>query len=806
MKNLLFLFLLPLFALADPGRIELAKAAVDPTSLSLPSALGLEPACSPSMAGTRLYLAQPERNFTAPEKNAVTDLGLSFYGHVPPNAYILEGTEAQIAELREKFSFLYLGEFLPEFKTVCELDDTRFGAASEENPRYVLAAVTRGEFLPAVKRALESEGVEYTVISETVCPALAARLTKAQIDMLAKMGEVASIESYAPPVPLNDAARTFYCANLDDLTMEGYDGSTQTVCLQDSGLDNGDPDNLHPDFKNKNVTGRASTGASSERGGVDNWYDNSGHGTHVAGTMCGTGAASYGQYQGIAPGASLYVLACGASAGLYTGTDADLEMTYEAGCRVMNNSWGNSSNGAYGNVSQRYDTLVWNHKDYTLCFASGNFNTQTDLPTVSTLTAGAASKNGITVGASESYRPDMSPDACPDDGLHQGMFTQSSRGPCADGRIKPDIAAPGTCVVSCNASRERVSERSVYYVSKSGSSMSAPVASGCAAVIRDYLIKNRGLDSPSASLVKAVMLCGARTLYPGQYRLFDEIPPERPNPVEGHGHVNLKESLEPTDGEMLFSERVVSETGQAVTNFFEKHNDADLTVGLVWSDYPGTVSAARALVNDLDLIVVAPNGSASSLNDDVNNAEVIRLPGAPAGRYTVIARGANVMQGPQECSLVFHYGRAKSPYPVEVTVPPDTLWSGLDIDTTAKTRPLSPDYPIPYSTDWAKGYYDRSIYVAAQRTDIPSGEVYELLTSSGEAWGTYAWDYRSLFPTNFPKNAVFVLKYRIFNGNRTFESGTSEADFTVLPEPGVLLCLVLTGICALKKILNFKER
>ncbi|MBR5900807.1 S8 family serine peptidase [bacterium] len=796
MKKLLLLFLITLSALADPGKIELAKTTIDANSAKVMSVAAQEPVCAPSPAGTRLYLAQPERNFTQEEQSSVTDLGLSFYGFVPPNAYILEGTEEQIAELKGIFSFIYLGEFLPEYKTVCELDNIIYGPATFHNKRYVLVAVTRSEFLPSVKKVLDDEGVKYNVLSENICPALTARLSGKQIENLAKMGEVASIESYSDPVVMNDVARSDYCCNLEDLIMDGYDGSTQTVCLHDTGLDNGDVNNIHPDFKGKRVSGRATSGVANERGGYDKWYDSSGHGTHVAGSMCGNGAASDGQFKGMASAASIFVLAGGGAAGLYAGTDADLEITYEEGARVMNNSWGSKSDkGAYNNISRTYDSLIWNHPDYSICFASGNW--QAASPEECTLSKGACTKNAIVVGASESYRPTESPDASPDNGKYQGLYSLSGRGPCSDGRVKPDIVAPGSCIYSCNASRELTSVRSEYYVSKTGCSMSSPIAAGCAAVIRDYLVKNRGVSSPSASLVKAIMLCGARTLYPGQYGSIEEIPPARPNRMEGHGHINVQQSLEPVDGDMLFEEYVLSVTGIAVTNIFEKLSDAPLAVGLVWSDYPGTVSAAKALVNDLDLTLIAPGGARHTLNDSVNNAEVIRLDDSPMGRYTVIIKGSNIMNGPQPCSLVINYGRSESPYPIEgITPPRETLWTKLDVDTTSQTRLLTPTYPIPYSTDWAKGYYDRRISVTAVQIDDASVS-YGLLTTSGEETGKYVWDYTSI--SNLPYRATYCLKYRIFNGNTTFESKTSEAYFTVVPEPGIIILSLAAFLCALYK-------
>ena len=91
-----------------------------------------------------------------------------------------------------------------------------------------------------------------------------------------------------------------------------------------------------------------------------------------------------------------------------------------------------------------------------------------------------------------------------------------------------------------------------------------------------------------------------------------------------------------------------------------------LRITLAWTDAPGQPSAALALVNDLDLELVAPDGSRYSGNaglyasgsclreekwDACNNVEGFLLPEAPAGTYTVIVRAANVPQGPQPFAL-----------------------------------------------------------------------------------------------------------------------------------------------------------
>ena len=95
-------------------------------------------------------------------------------------------------------------------------------------------------------------------------------------------------------------------------------------------------------------------------------------------------------------------------------------------------------------------------------------------------------------------------------------------------------------------------------------------------------------------------------------------------------------------------------------------NASELRVTLVWTDPPGSLSASKALVNDLDLVVIAPNGTVHMGNgwtrwdeahgphavpDSDNNCEQVRI-GQGAGVYTIRVRGANVPLGPQAFALV----------------------------------------------------------------------------------------------------------------------------------------------------------
>ena len=667
--------------LADPGKIKLIKATIDPGAPAVNSLQA--PVCTPTADGTRIYIVQPLCNFTPEEREEVKALGVTIQGNIPPNAYFVEAGESELAALKERFSLLYVGEYLPEYKmTYPGAAIASVSAAGEEEYHPVQVGTIRKEYLPSIKEALENVGAkEVEELFNTLEPCVKALITNSQAYEIAKRGDVAFIEPYAEEEICNDVSRSEFLCNVDDLQLDGYTGKGQMVCIQDTGLDNGTTDQIHPDFLGKNIKGRATTGIANERGSYDDWADAGNHGTHVAGSAVGNGAASNGQFRGMACEADIFCLCAGLRSGyIYSGNEDDLVNTYNEGARVMNNSWGSNSDGYYGSGARLYDKVIWDHPDYTICFSSGNGNKKIDLPTQSAIMYDSSAKNIITVGGSENWRPKLATECEPFDGVHQGIADFSARGPCADGRTKPDVIAPATGVYSTLASADKTSTRSQYYTYMGGTSMASPIAAGCAAVVRDYLTNNRHVESPSAALVKCVMCVGAKSLFPGQYDRFMEIPLMRPNNVEGNGHVNVKESLEPTDGQMSFAEMSLRSTGKAVTNYFEKPAGCDLVVGLCWSDYPGTWGAEKALVNDLDLTVVDPAGLRHYLNDHLNNIEVMRLGNSPAGYYTVIVKAYNIMEGVQPCAVVFSYGKGWKVGNLAFTEEPSFPWK----ETTCK--------------------------------------------------------------------------------------------------------------------------
>ena len=172
----------------------------------------------------------------------------------------------------------------------------------------------------------------------------------------------------------------------------------------------------------------------------------------------------------------------------------------------------------------------------------------------------AAAKNCITVGATESLRPRIEltygalrPRSFPSDPIFSdlsadnpdGMAAFSSRGPTKEKRLKPDVCAPGTSILSTRSGAV-VNPETIFgtsndpdYFFDDGTSMATPLVAGCCAVLRESLVKNE-VPNPSAALIKALLINGARPI-PGQYHPSETGP--SPNPAAGWGRVNLAASV-----------------------------------------------------------------------------------------------------------------------------------------------------------------------------------------------------------------------------------------------------------------------
>jgi serine protease AprX len=233
----------------------------------------------------------------------------------------------------------------------------------------------------------------------------------------------------------------------------GYRGAGVKIAIVDTGIDRN-----HPDFAGRIVTGASFVGG--------NYDDDNGHGTHVAGIAAGDGSAENGKYRGVAPEASLYLAKVldRDGSGSMSGVMAGVEWAVDQEVHVISLSLGGSgSSDGKDALSMTCNAAV--ARNIIVCVAAGN-----EGPGAETIGSPGAAADVITVGAVD--RSDR-------------MASFSSRGPTADGRVKPDICFPGTDIVSARAAGTRmgtpVNDR---YTAASGTSMATPHASGVAALLR----------------------------------------------------------------------------------------------------------------------------------------------------------------------------------------------------------------------------------------------------------------------------------------------------------------------------------
>ncbi|MGH7127983.1 MAG: S8 family serine peptidase, partial [Planctomycetaceae bacterium] len=387
-------------------------------------------------------------------------------------------------------------------------------------------------------------------------------------------------------------------------------------------------------------------------------------------------------------------------------------------------SWGSQvSLGNYTAFSQDVDQFVRDNPDMLILIAAGNQGSG-----AGTVTPPGTAKNCLTVGAAESVRPlpamitlnvnpqdhDFNPATPPqnvpiainsfdlqaDNASDIAGF--SSRGPTSDGRIKPELVAPGTFILSC---RSQISTAdlgpdglppiSLYpsdadglathneavgrglpggpffgtwdqntpdappgsgataqqnYFYDSGTSMATPITTGAATLLRQHLRQQRGIAQPSAALMKALLVNGAN---------LPAAAPAAPDNDRGFGWLDVENAIAPAPtGRQAISDDVDLAIGppaadgtREVRTFSVQLADPAhyFRVTLAWTDAASAPNIG-GLINRLYLRVIDPGGA--TFDGDVtafpavtNNVQRVHIDAPVAGIYTIEVHGVDVTSG-----------------------------------------------------------------------------------------------------------------------------------------------------------------
>jgi serine protease AprX len=331
-------------------------------------------------------------------------------------------------------------------------------------------------------------------------------------------------------------------------------------------------------------------------------YDDNGHGTHVSAILAGQGDGN-AAYRGVAPGAALVgVKVMNASGTATTSTVlsglqfcVDRKTTYNI--RIVNMSFGSSGPSEGNDVLSVAVNAVADHGMLPVV-AAGN-----DGPARASIGSPAAAAKALTVCS------------IADPGVKGfSLSSWSSRGPTADGRIKPDVCGPGLSITSARANTSN------GYVTYSGTSMATPFVAGVAALVLDV---NNALTP--AQVKSTLMSTAVDWTSPGadaetgagRLQAYEAI--KRAGALSGTGpavpsHFMNAGSLRATSAVDRFSLRVSSLT-------------SPIAITLIIPSASST--------KDFDIVLRAPNGTVIGESNGITRQESIGLNPTVTGTYTL---------------------------------------------------------------------------------------------------------------------------------------------------------------------------
>ena len=654
------------------------RLLVAPEQRTLPA--GVSGKQSPTPRKTTPFIVQFNAPVSDDSRQRLTEAGALVRGFFPNNAILAELTPAALTSLATVDTVQTASEYLPNDKLQPFLSSLIASYPAETTVRMTVQTLSPEDAEPVAAAVRAAGGTVEGTHAGTRWGIVQAVIPLGAVTALTARGEVQWIEERPLIQRRNDRASIPSHLNLTHTWQTwGLTGKGQIVGHADTGLDTGDLSTLHPDFQGRVL-------ALIARGRPGDASDPHGHGTHTAGSILGSGAASGGQYLGTAYEAQLVHQSVMDEYGSFAGLGSDLypffAESFAYGACIHSDSWGSDTYGGYDSDCRSADLFAWDHPEHLALFASGNSGRDGNADgVVDTGAVGspAAAKNVVAVGATENDRAPGSGGyssytwgtawptrytAAPikNDYIsysattvpyRQGMAAFSSRGPTQDARIKPDLVAPGTDVISTKSAVGSAVWRDLSgnprYCFGGGTSMSTPLVAGTAVLLRQYAVERGGITNPSAALLKAMLIGGSRSLAPGQYtNATPEIPALTPNNVEGWGQPDISATVHP-DGRMVrLLDRIAPATGMTNTfDVFVTASNTPLDIALAWIDYPATAGAGLTRVNDLDLLVTTPDGSplypnGKTTRDLVNTVETLRLAAAQPGTYRVQVIGASV--------------------------------------------------------------------------------------------------------------------------------------------------------------------
>ena len=595
-------------------------------------------------------LIQLEAVPDAAQRAQLETAGVDLLGYIPHNSWLAR-FPADTGRVRALTFVRWIGPLLPRDKVDPAIYGGNFGSWAvnpDETVNLWLTPFADVSLEAAARIVAAHDGT--VAREETEYHRLHITLPPERLSSLAREDRIQWITQAPPPQQsLNDGSRETIAANTVQDSPYHLSGAGVQAGMWDAAV----ADNSHGDFGGRLIAGEEYSSSTS----------NINHATHVAGILGGDGSLSEangghpGQWRGIAPGLQIYSFHWG------LGTTEHDKAINSYNIDLSQNSWaigGCNDAGNYDSWSRDYDAIITGiyGRRIPVIFAAGNQRQRCDDPFGTIHRGPQSAKNVITVGGIYS--------------AGSAMMDTSSWGPAADGRLKPEVVAAGQSEPTRGIYSTISDDR---YGSYSGTSMAAPAVSGSMALVLEQYhnvctASGDSAGNPLPSTTKALILHGADDLDDPSLSYMNA----GPDFSSGYGRVNSQRSVS------LVPYHVEGAVAQGESNSYALvvgEGEEILKVTLVWDDVPAESNAARALVNDLDLEVIAPDGETvygpwlldpanptqpaqrhtwtagdEGARDNLNVVEQVVVDAPAAGAWTVRVRGATVPEGPQSYSLV----------------------------------------------------------------------------------------------------------------------------------------------------------
>lgn len=710
--------------------------------------------------------------------------GVQIVTYVPYNAYLVYGDAKSIARVQSlaassphiQWEAPYAAEYKvhPRARPLDEKGNPRVIATKYFAVQMVSDPAENTGTLALLNTLKKEPFKRHETVAQYVN--VVANLNPFALNLIAAQPDVVSIQPYVVPQEFCERQDQIIAGNLSNgiptgpgylkwletngFTQAQFTASAFTVDISDSGIDEGTTTPSHFGLHVGGVYTAASrvTYSRLEGSTSTNFYTLAGCDGH--GTVNAHIVSGYDDYTaspfidnvgyhfglGVCPfvtvGASVIFNPFGSSEGdVFTSPNYTTlqSQAYHNGARISNNSWGASGEaaGLYTFESQTYDMLVRDaqptnvgNQEMVIVFAAGNSGVTNSV--YGDIGAPGTAKNVITVGAADNVQAFGGADSSgvgDDQASNANEIADfSSRGPCVDGRIKPDLVAPGTHVSGGVAQWARAPVSTLlpasgtgtadpcfdgsgvsggvgsiffpesgqqFYTACSGTSQAAPCVSGGCALLRQYFINNN-LAAPSPAMTKAYLMNSAR------YLTGTNANDNLWSTNQGMGEMNLGTAFDKVPRIMVDETptNIFNSAGGSYTYYGTIATTNAFRVTLAWTDPAGNTTGA-ALVNDLDLTVTiggvkykgnvfkgqySVTGGAA---DTVDNVENVVLPPGVSGNFVVTVNAANI-QSPQDFALVIYNGTAAPGVSIP-TVPATGAYTVTANSCTPANGAVNPD-------------------------------------------------------------------------------------------------------------------